>query len=403
MPTKPTKNLTWGTTAGAIAEPISYVKTDGLAVDDVVPAAWYNWIKRAVSRWVSWLDTTFSASGLSSFDYAQFFGNGRDGNATITTTIVLTRDMYYNNLTLGASGVLNVLNFRVFVAGTLTFSSSSGAGAIRADGAAAPAATTVAVPSSSTVKSLADGGAGGNGSVGGAISSIGAAASAASDSRGTLGGKGGKGGNGGGTTSSSVGRTGPSGTYNGYSIQAPSLSYFIGSALKTYIGGLGGSGGCGGNGGTGNSGPNGACGAQGGGVLCIFARTVVLGSSTPAAIIRANGGAGATGLSGNTTAAGAGGGGGGGGGYVLLAYETLTSPGITGAISCPGGTGGQPGAAGGGADSPTNGQGGDGGDGGAIDTYNFTTNTWTRATGTAGAAGAFTLTNAAGGTCTLTL
>src|SRR2546426_12736233 len=50
------------------------------------------------------------------------FGDGSDGDVTITKTksTFLTRDMYYNNLTIESGQTLNPNGFRVFVSGTLT-------------------------------------------------------------------------------------------------------------------------------------------------------------------------------------------------------------------------------------------------------------------------------------------
>ena len=49
------------------------------------------------------------------------FGDGSDGDVTITTNVALTRDMYYQNLTVsGASGLLRPSGYRIFVADTLT-------------------------------------------------------------------------------------------------------------------------------------------------------------------------------------------------------------------------------------------------------------------------------------------
>lgn len=47
------------------------------------------------------------------------YGPGSDGDVTIVGTVVLTRDMYYNNLTLLANAQLDTNGFRVFVKDTL--------------------------------------------------------------------------------------------------------------------------------------------------------------------------------------------------------------------------------------------------------------------------------------------
>lgn len=48
------------------------------------------------------------------------FGNGSDGNVTISGTVTLTRDMYYNDLTIPGGTTLNPNGFRVFVKGILS-------------------------------------------------------------------------------------------------------------------------------------------------------------------------------------------------------------------------------------------------------------------------------------------
>ena len=48
------------------------------------------------------------------------FWNGSDGNVTISTNTTLVRDMYYQDLTINSTIVLNPNGYRVYVAGTLT-------------------------------------------------------------------------------------------------------------------------------------------------------------------------------------------------------------------------------------------------------------------------------------------
>ncbi len=49
-----------------------------------------------------------------------FYGDGSDGDVTISSTTTLTRDMYYNNLTVNSSQTLNTNGYRIFVKGILT-------------------------------------------------------------------------------------------------------------------------------------------------------------------------------------------------------------------------------------------------------------------------------------------
>lgn len=47
------------------------------------------------------------------------FGDGSDGNVTISTNSTISRDMFYNNLTVNAGVILNSSGYRIFVKGTL--------------------------------------------------------------------------------------------------------------------------------------------------------------------------------------------------------------------------------------------------------------------------------------------
>ena len=57
------------------------------------------------------------------------FGDGRDGDVSISSVVTSTRDMFYNNLTISSSGVLNTNGYRIYVKGTL-----NNAGIIRRNG-----------------------------------------------------------------------------------------------------------------------------------------------------------------------------------------------------------------------------------------------------------------------------
>jgi hypothetical protein len=59
------------------------------------------------------------------------FGDGADGNQTISTNTQLTRDMYYRNLTIAPAVTLNPGGYRVFVAEVLTLGNGA---AIARDG-----------------------------------------------------------------------------------------------------------------------------------------------------------------------------------------------------------------------------------------------------------------------------
>lgn len=48
------------------------------------------------------------------------YGDGQDGNVTVSSNTTITSDMYYNNLTVNSGVILNTNGFRIFVKGTLT-------------------------------------------------------------------------------------------------------------------------------------------------------------------------------------------------------------------------------------------------------------------------------------------
>lgn len=63
------------------------------------------------------------ALGNKKFKLSNFFsvyGDGSDGDVTISTNTTLARDMYYNNLTINSTIVLNPNGYRIYVAWTLT-------------------------------------------------------------------------------------------------------------------------------------------------------------------------------------------------------------------------------------------------------------------------------------------
>lgn len=53
------------------------------------------------------------------------YGSGKDGNVTISTNTTLTRDMYYNNLTISQGFHLDTDGYRVFVRNILLLNGSS--------------------------------------------------------------------------------------------------------------------------------------------------------------------------------------------------------------------------------------------------------------------------------------
>jgi len=66
-------------------------------------------------------------SDFETFDVIpdSIYGSGMDGNITISTNTTLTRDMYYNNLTINPGIVLNTAGYRVFVRNNLAMAATS--------------------------------------------------------------------------------------------------------------------------------------------------------------------------------------------------------------------------------------------------------------------------------------
>jgi hypothetical protein len=55
----------------------------------------------------------------------ELYGSGADGNVTISANTTITRDMYYNNLTIADGIHLNTAGYKVFVRNSLSLSSAS--------------------------------------------------------------------------------------------------------------------------------------------------------------------------------------------------------------------------------------------------------------------------------------
>ena len=237
-------------------------------------------------------------AGATGIGINGLFGSGVDGSVTLAANTTLSRDEYYNNLTVNPGVTLNPGGYRIFVAGTLTL----GAGA--------------------------------------SIARNGTDASTTGLTAGTLGGSGGGGPNNGGngtTETNALGGGGGgsgSGVYSGGAATPPSTvnggAQVLDSALSAVTGRtLAGTPVAGGGGGAGDQPTNGqATGGAGGGVIVVVARTVAVNGS---ASITANGGA-------SSNGGGAGGGGGGGGGVVVV-ISTVPRP-STLTLSAAGGVAG---------------------------------------------------------------
>jgi hypothetical protein len=339
---------------------------------------------------IEWSVVQLSTSGATTGP-AFIYGGGSDGAVTISGTTTLTRDMYYSNLTMANTGVLNTNGFRVFVNGLLDITAAQ-TGAIITNGGAGNAGLTAgtggtagAVPGIGTLGGGATiGGAGGaGGTTTGSQGSAGAAASP------------GLGGSSGATLAGGTGSSGAGGALrasvapvNGAAMVRYVPEFIRGVSL--YTGGCSGNGGSGG-GGDGTAGGGGGGGGAGAGILSLLANTIARGTNTNPSIIQAIGGAGGAGGAAVAGSRGGGSGGsGGGGGEIHIVYGALTGSTITNAVDASGGAGG----AGGNGTNASGGAGsGGGGAGGRIDLFNATTGVGTESFG-----GTVQTPNAASGT-----
>lgn len=281
-----------------------------------------------------------------------YFGDGSDGDVTITTTTSLTRDMFYNNLTIsGATGIIATNGYRVFVAGTLdvtaavasAFSHNTSTGVASPGGNASGATAGVAGASSTNGPiSASAGAAGGTGPVNTPIAGSSGGSQANTTAvfpygiySGAVGGAG----------TSSTGSAGSGGTQT-----LPTLTFgarrawidwtpLAAGKLLAAAGGAGGGSGGGNSSGTAGGGGGGGAGCYG---LTIYANTINRGAGTAASFINMIGGAGGNGAAGSSAGHG-GGGGGGQGGFVYIVYGQLTGTSKAAAIKTTGGTGGNAG------------------------------------------------------------
>lgn len=325
-----------------------------------------------------------------------FFGDGSDGNVTVSSgTTTLTRDMYYNNLTISGTGSISTVNWTIFVMGVLDLSSAPSGAIVAATGAGGAG--------------LFDGtsGLGGTISGTGALSRLGGPALAGNNGgagavaggaqggnvlvatgRGGEGGQNtsasGKGGNGSSTTGGTAGTTAAI-TDQKIKSATTILSVPNGAAFARGAGGAGGSGAGGGAGDATNKGGGGGGGGAGGATLAIYAKTVNRSGATGSSAIKAIGGLGGNG---GTSVAGITGGGGGGnsggGGWIYFLFKNLTGSTATSFLDASGGVGGN---AGNGNTTGTGGNGGMGGNGGRLTIINISADTITDTLGSTGTVG----------------
>jgi hypothetical protein len=317
----------------------------------------------------------------SSFLISTVGGDGSDKDVTISSgTTTLTKDMYYNNLTVNGTGTLVTAGFRIYVRNICEVDLTGGGGGITCSGGnggnggngsgsnAGIAGTAGAGTATGTLPGSPAGKVGGVGGFSNSPSVGSATGGTSGDNRAiSLGANGAAGGTGGigGTGSSGGGAGGAAGIKTGTVITQPrnytwanNLFQFASSSatsVERYTSSAGSGSGGGGNG-WGNTAGIGAGGGGGGsggagGLLYIEAFRLIL---TGIGAIKANGGNGGNGgtafASGNGGAVNGAGGGGGSGGVLIAVYYSKTG---TGTITATGGTGGTGSNAGGAGNAGT--------------------------------------------------
>lgn len=297
-----------------------------------------------------------SQSAIEEATLIALFGAGSDGDLILSSgTTNLPRTMYYNNVTLSGTAVVNTNGYKMYVRGTLSLLDNA---VIQNNGGNGTNAVTTTPGTGGAAAPGIDVGASTAGTAGTATGQPTNATSLTG-----YGGSGGSGGDGGrGVTNTS---TGGVLTYLPEHIIRHN-HFYAGLNIKRA--------GCGGSGGIGGAQPlfstrgAGGGGGGGGGAVLIFAR--VFGSSSTIGVraLGGNGGNGANG-SGNNGSGGGGGAGGGGGFIYIIALDI-----VAGNISVAGGSGG---TAGTGVGTGTAGTPGDTGSVGHTAIYNGRLGSWT--------------------------
>lgn len=282
------------------------------------------------------LNPTTGKFDLTGFDHVFLnFGDGSDGDVSVSTHITLTRSMFYNNLTVTSIGQITTNGYKIFVKGTITLAST---GMIEANGVAATdingatgvgsgdIGNTFSLGSSGGFGQISKGDAGGGTVIGTNIFY-------------GLGPSGSGGNSGSGISAGNVGGTNSVSTVKSLRLFDPLINQ--GASLINFA--MGGGGGAGGGGDSlTNAGGDGGGGGSGGGCVFIVARIIDLSGS-----IQAIGGKGGPGTDGTAVNCGGGGGGGAGAsGAVILAYYDVIKDSASYDVSAQ--DGGSKGLAGGG-------------------------------------------------------
>lgn len=294
------------------------------------------WEGSSVAQFLTPIIKVFLGNGYSLVPSQAFVGDCSDGNVTITTgTTSLSRDMFYNNLTISGTGQISFQNQRVFVCGTLDISNAAafaldGTGPSGTNGAngggAGSNGNTIAVGTNITGRSGGNGGAGGT-----TTGTEGAVGVGGNSITGQTGGSGGAGG---------AGSSGAGGIQRAQiSVTAFPMrditTWFVpqtGAGGQVFVGGSG-AGGAGGGGDGAVSGGGGGGGGASGQTVYLAVNILKTSASTAGSVISAWGGNGGNG--GSPTSGNAGGGGGGGsgsGGWIVFKYNQKIGAPVSGLI-----------------------------------------------------------------------
>lgn len=272
------------------------------------------------------LNDTFDAVSPNS----AFFGDGSDGNVTISADTTLTRDMYYNNLTINNGIKLYANGYRIFVKGTTT---TIGTGNIQANGGNGGSAsgTTPGTAGVATPSGTIAGGVNGVAGVNGGGNDPGNAGISKTNVIGTLTAPSGAGGG-------VAGGVGGTATVASPTITAPILPILLYAINVANASGMyqptSGSGGGADSNNNGTTRPGGGSGASGG-IVFLCSKNIVFSATDSVQVKGGNGGNGIANGLGNS-----GSGAGGNGGVIILIYRSISGTTLTAASACAGGTGG---------------------------------------------------------------
>lgn len=281
-------------------------------------------------------------SSLTTGFLRSIFGDGSDGNVTVSTTVSLTRHMYYDTLTVAAGADLQTNGWRIYCKSGLTWTGgkiscngAAGAAGSGGNGGAGGQTKPGSIAGQRGPHMQGTGGAGGSGAVNGSD-----APDVGVDAGNRKGGAGGAG-TGGAQTGGNPGRTnGKDATgWKQYPYWLASGGYYGANGTGAPVNTTALCSGSGGGGGAGATSNGGGGGGEAAGIIFVIARSITI-SGAPT--LEAIGGAGGAAQGGN---AGGGGGGVGGSAYFIAMAITGVIPTIT-ATAGAGGAGAGTGSAG---------------------------------------------------------